>query len=322
MRFLVQIFNIGLLLTIVVSCGKSAPSEEENLFADATKELNSRNYPEAKDLFTKLSQRFPNNRKYQELLADSYLGLGGFELFDFLISIEKILSTSFESEEILKETKKFVDKYIHIKKEKKDFLEKALRIYYKLESTQANTREDKLKKGLVHIFLLTQSLKDLILESSGSEFTNDEQYWKDQYKKFVAKYIVHIDEMIYHSFNAYINFKESFSEIEILFKELDRAILSVFGIPYNSIKGELRNLSLEKLIGLFIKNNPQLHKKVMLTAFQTCSRSEIEKRIKIFKQLIIDEHSDTKFQGSVLRFIAEVEKNVTRLDENICSSDT
>jgi hypothetical protein len=114
--------NILLVFFVTVSCGGKPNTVEDNLYLKAKEELNSRNYSKSNVLFEKLVLKNPSNRKYQQGLADTLLGMGGFELFDFLLSIERIIGSSFNSSNLLIEIKNFVEKYLFIDGERKNNL--------------------------------------------------------------------------------------------------------------------------------------------------------------------------------------------------------
>lgn len=90
-----------IFISVFLSCGKEDGVDTK--YIKAKEELNNKNYAAANMLFKDLVDRYPDKRDYKQYLTDSYLGMGGFELFDFLVSIEKILTNSFESEEIINE---------------------------------------------------------------------------------------------------------------------------------------------------------------------------------------------------------------------------
>jgi tetratricopeptide (TPR) repeat protein len=316
-----KVLTIAIFLMSLLSCGKQEVSEEDNLYAQAKMELNSKNYEQAKNLFFKLNQKYPNNRRYQRLLADSYLGLGGFELFDFLIAMERLLEGSFESEDFLIESRAFIKKYFHINFLKKDNLKNALVIYSEIDSGESNTaKEDRLKKGLVHIFMLSQAMKDLVIKFETPQEMISRDQLKLYYQKIIKKYIIHIDEMIYHLFNAYLNFKTSFSELESFLREIDRAIYDVFGVQFIKIRGNLENMNIEKMTRLFIQYNPEIYKKIMKQIFQTCERDIIFKELVIIEETIIEEYSNHEFQKSALRMVQEVRQYIAHHDENICDT--
>ena len=192
-----KILTIAIFLMSLLSCGKQEISEEDTLYAQAKVELNSKNYEQAKNLFFKLNQKYPNNRRYQRLLADSYLGLGGFELFDFLIAMERLLEGSFESEDFLIESRAFIKKYFHINFLKKDSLKNALVIYSEIDSGESNTaKEDRLKKGLVHIFMLSQAMKDLVIKFETPQEMISRDQLKLYYQEIIKKYIIHLKTLL------------------------------------------------------------------------------------------------------------------------------
>ncbi len=308
------------MLSIFLSCGQNSPSEEMEQFSLAKKELNSRNYSKANELLISLTTQHPNNKKYKQLLADSYLGLGGFELYKFLFSIEKLTERSFKTEDILKELKSFVAGFISITNVKKENLSQALNIYNQLDINEESSKEEKLKKGLVHIFLLTQSLKDLVMKIEDMVEDNKTSDLEAFYKKFVYKYIVHIDEMIFHSFSAYSNFKNSFAEVLKLLSEIDRAMKDVFGTPYNEIREEFNDMNIEKFAVLFIKYNPEIYKEVMLRLFNTCNKVTVLKKISILERTIISDYNNHSFKNHAYRMIKTVKEYVNNHDENICNN--
>ena len=178
-------------------------------------------------------------------------------------------------------------------------------------------KEDKLKKGLVHIFLLTQSLKDL---NEKVEVKNDIGDIELEYKKFIKKYVVHVDEMIFHSFKAYINLKESFEEVHSLLSEIDRALFDVFGIPYNKIKGEFSNMSIERFVSLFIKYNPELYSQIMKKVLNTCKRELALKKILIIETTIENDYQNHEFQNHLLKTVRTLREYIERHDEDVCNT--
>lgn len=313
--------SISLMFFIVVSCGGNSSSGEESLYLMAKEELNSRNYSKANKLFEELVQKYPGNRKYQQALADTFLGIGGFELFDFLISIDRLVGGSFNSQNLLLEIKGFVEKYFFIGLKRKTNLIRALNIYYKLDAKYVyKSKEDKLKKGLVHIFLLTQSLKELIYKLENVAEKGGIDDIEAEYKKFIGKYVVHVDGMIFHSFKAYLNLKESFEEINSLLSELDRAIFDVFGIPYNKIKGEFSNMSIEKFVSLFIKYNPELYEEIMKKVLSTCKRELALKKILILEDTIEQNYQSHEFKDSLLKTVRTLRKYIESHDQDVCNS--
>lgn len=306
---------------VVISCGGNPSSGEESLYLTAKGELNLRNYSKANELFEDLAQKYPENRKYRQALADTFLGMGGFELFNFLISIERLVGGSFNSQNLLLEIKNFVEKYFFIDLKRKTNLKRALNIYYELdEKYEYKSKEDKLKKGLVHIFLMTQSLKELIykLERVSEKGSIDDI--EVEYKKFIERYVAHIDGMIFHSFKAYLNLKESFEEINSLLSELDRAIFDVFGIPYNKIKGEFSNMSIEKFVSLFIKYNPELYEEIMKKILNTCKRELALKKILILEDTIEQNYQNHEFKNYLLKTVRTLRTYIESHDQDVCNS--
>ena len=121
-----------LLLLLTVSCTNEKLSKEKIQFEKAKTDLNNKNYLRANSRLRKLVSQSPNNIDYNLLLADSYLGMGGFELMGFLVSLERLLFNSFSEENFLKEVKKFTEKYILFNKSRVSNISKALIIYNKI----------------------------------------------------------------------------------------------------------------------------------------------------------------------------------------------
>jgi hypothetical protein len=312
------------ILLAFIACGKR-PSEEENIAIKAKEALNDKNYLKANKLYQRLVNQSPHNKKYQYGLADSYLGMGGFELFEFLVNIDQIIQSSFDSNQLYFELKKFTDKYFLINDRRKVFLNHALNIYYKFSDTSSeSSKEEKLKKGLVHIFLLTQNIKDLIvkIENEVSQIEvpkpHNNQDIRDEYQKFVKKFLVHIDASVFHSFKAYVNLRSSFEEVIDLLVEVDKAMERTFGKPYNRIRGDLNNLTLEKLLALFIKYNPEIYKDIMQQVLQTCDRKVALVKIMILEDIVQREYENHEYQESALKLIQETKKYLESHDATLC----
>lgn len=324
---LVYLFIIFLFFS---ACNNPHYEAQEKDFIRAQEFLGDRKYEEANTLLAKLVEDYPNNQQYKRYLADSYLGMGGFELLNFLLEIDLLISCSFQSDEFLEELKRFSEKYFLITEERKNSLYKALEIYSVLEqSLESNSREDRLKKGLVNVFLLAQSAKALVKKIASTqievEINNDMddeiKKLELQYKKFVKNYLVYVDEMFYHGFNAYLNFKESFSEINSLLSEVDRALIESFGVPFNEIKEELADMDIKKFTLLFIKYNPKLYKSIMVQIFKTCKKEVILRKVAVLKRAIIDGNKDPRFQQYALKIVDEVEKYVKNHRQDACRID-
>ena len=311
------------LCVFILGCGQGIDKEEQKSLR-AKDALNSRNYQLANKLYQDLYNKEPANKEYANGLADSYLGLGGFELFEFLLTIEGILESSFESEVFYFELRAFTEKYFLINDQKQKYLQHAIDIYSRLErSFQNQTKEEMLKKGLVHIFLLTQSIKKIIMQIETDLpmpiHSNDPRDdIQNEYQKFVSKYLVHVDSAIFHSFNAYVNLKASFSEVVKLLLEIDRVLETTFGIPYNRIKDEINNLTLEKLLVLFIKYNPKFYSKLMLSIFKTCDKKVAVVNINLLIDTILKDANARRNADSVLRLLDELKKYILTHDQNIC----
>jgi hypothetical protein len=322
MSLLLRVFTI-ISLVFLFSCGKG-PTQKEELSLLAKEALNKRDYQKASYLYLKLSQKYPNKKEFKIGLADSYLGIGGFELFDFLIQVTHTIENSFKSEELFLELRKFSKKYFSISREKESYIKKALDIYYLYdEETNINSsKEQKLKRGLVHIFLLTQNIKNLFKKiddeiSQIPQPTNNDDIQRE-YEKFVAKYLIYVDASIFHSFKAYTNLRASFNEIISLLIEVDKALERSFGKPYLQIKDELENLTFEKLIALFIKYNPEIYKDIMQKVLQTCDRKVALVKLMILKDTIIRDYQNNEFQNSALKLVNETIKYLKSHDASIC----
>lgn len=321
--------SIILLISLLLfSCGKR-PSGEENLSVKAKEALNEKKYSKANSIYQKLVSKNPHNKNYQYGLADSFLGMGGFELFEFLVDIDRIIQNSFESNKLYLELKNFSEKYFLITGKKRLYLNNALKIYYQFsDNGNDQSREDKLKKGLVHIFLLTQNIKDLIIkiEDEVSQInlpdidTRDINDIRNEYQKFVEKFLVHIDASIFHSFNAYINLRSSFEEVIELLIEIDKALERTFGKPYNRVRGDLADLTLEKLISLFIKNNPEIYNSIMQQVLKTCDRKVALVKLMILEDVIIRDYENHEFKNSALTLVKEAKKYLQSHDATLCNS--
>ena len=291
------------------------------LYQKAKESLNNKDYVTANTLFNKLIQTYPSKRRYKQGSADSHLGLAGFELLDFLVSLERLISDSFKSEELLNEAIIFVNKYFILEKDQKNHLNKALGIYSSFkEDSGAKSKEDRFKRGLIHVFFITQSIKELT-----DSFKNDEYELDDlddlekEYLKFITEKLSYIDSILFHFFNAYVNLKESFEQMETLVGEVDRAILDVFGTEYNEIKDVLDHMSFEKLAVLFIKYNPVLYKKILQYFLKTCDQKLALMKLKLLKEMIIKNYKLSKYQDKALEVLNVTIEYIKNHDEDVCN---
>ena len=70
------------LYSHLVKKGKGKPVEEQGVGA-----LDRRDYAQAKQIFTDLTLRYPNEPRPKVLLAQTHLGLAGFGVFDLIDSV-------------------------------------------------------------------------------------------------------------------------------------------------------------------------------------------------------------------------------------------
>ena len=86
---LVYLFIIFLFFS---ACNNPHYEAQEKDFMRAQEFLGDRKYEEANTLLAKLVEDYPKNQQYKRYLADSYLGMGGFELLNFLLEIDLLIS--------------------------------------------------------------------------------------------------------------------------------------------------------------------------------------------------------------------------------------
>ena len=141
------------------------------------------------------------------------------------------------------------------------------------------------------------------------------------YKMFANKYVGGLDELMFHSFEAYVSLQNSYREINNLIVEIDRALESVFGTKINKVKGDIRNMSLEKFVHLFIKYNPLVFETLSRAIFQTCEKDEALKKLKVLNKQIANSKIPGDYSNTSLRILVEVEAYLGTLDEIICSRD-
>lgn len=319
-----QLLLLLCFVALTLSCGEVAVAPENGQYNEGMELLNKRDYKGAARVFEELASKYPEKSKYKQLLADSYLGLGGFELFDFILSIETLLSRSFTSEDLYKELKSFTSAYALTSKTQKQYLVRALEMYSKLNLGDfSKTKEGRLKKGLVHFYLLTQSIKSLVakVQSPTFEQPKDIDHLKKIYDQFAQKYVVNVDELIFHSFESYFSLQDTYREVQKLFVEIDRSVEEVFGRPLNRIRGETRDMNLQKFIHLFIKYNPGFYKQVVTMLFQTCDRDEAALKLKLLQESISKVETSSPYKGSAIKTIEVMRKQIATRSENICSRD-
>ena len=146
--------------------------------------------------------------------------------------------------------------------------------------------------------------------------------YKELYERYIKKYVIKIDSIILYGFNSYIHLKESYSEVQGLLSEIDNIFYNLYGESFNEIRGDLKNMSLEKFFRLFLKYNSSLAARISRDLFETCEKKEAMKRVKYFiKTLNDNEDIPSKVKLRTLELGNETLKYLGRLNENYCTFD-
>lgn len=309
--------TLFIALFFIYSCGKETASTEEIQFQQGLNKLNSESYTEANAIFESLVINYPENNKYKRYYADTFLGMGNFELIPFLIKIQNLLAQSFNSQDFLNEAILFAQKYFYSSKVKKSYILRALNIYADItEDKKGYNAEENLKQGLINVFLLVREINDI---SKTSENNSD---YKELYERYIKKYVTKIDSILLYGFSSYIYLKESYSEIQGLISETDNIIFKLYGENFNEIRDDLKNMSLEKFFRLFLKYNPSLAAKISKDLFETCEKKEAVKRVEYFiKTLNENEDLPLEVKLRTIKLGNEILTYLGRLNENYCTFD-
>ena len=218
---MIKILFITLILA--VSCGKNTDIEQSK-YESALEALDSKQYDIAVLKFLELSKQYPTNSNYRSLLADSYMGVSGFEAGKFFIGLEQISEKDFKKNvNFFRELHFFLLPLLTLSPHKLKTIKKALLIYLTLtKSSDLNPKEGHMKLAFGNIYLLISQTQSMIEELSKyiiiDEF--DRQTIDLLSKEGKKLFFQYLDTILNTIFLVNYNLQMSYTKLEVISNQI------------------------------------------------------------------------------------------------------
>lgn len=280
-----------LILFLLSSCGGREKNEEYSLGQKAKYHLSNKNYKKAIKNYKKLVKENPKNRKYEKLLADSYVGYAGFELVPFLSKLDNLLNRRVVDEHVIRNVLNYLDGYTKLTADQSRSIENAMKIYINFTVVEdEDVLENYFKIGVVSVYSLVNEINVLSkkLEPYLRYDSHDNRETLDLKKDKILKIgNKHFENIIVYFLTAYVCLRNSFDQIQHILDKVDFAFSEMLNVQFKRILKEIKGMNLKKFLALLLKYNPELHARVLREIDENCNPESILNFLEDMKKRLI-----------------------------------